>query len=123
MNKLDIQPRLGFAYAISEKMSIRGGVGLSYISDQSSNGSDGFSSSTSYTNSLDNGLTPYTSTTGQGLSNPIPVVPQPSGSSLGYFAGPRQVILVLQPELPDSVTLVLEPDLRDSSDETRCVLG
>jgi len=84
MNKLDVQPRIGFAYALSQKMSIRGGVGLSYISDQSSNGSDGFSSSASYTNSLDNGLTPYTSTTGQGLSNPIPVVPQPSGSALGY---------------------------------------
>ena len=84
MNKLDVQPRLGFAYAISQKMSLRGGVGLSYISDQSSNGADGFSSSASYTNSLDNGVTPYTSTTGQGLSNPIPVVPLPSGSALGY---------------------------------------
>lgn len=85
MNKLDVQPRLGFAYAISDKMSVRGGVGLTFISDQSSNGSDGFSSSASYTNSLDNGVTPYTSTTGQGLSNPIPVVPQPSGASLGYL--------------------------------------
>ncbi len=85
MNKLDVQPRVGFAYALSNKMSVRGGIGLSYISDQSSNGSDGFSSSATYTNSLDNGVTPYTSTTGQGLSNPIPVVPQPSGSSLGYL--------------------------------------
>lgn len=85
MNMLDVQPRLGFAYALSDKMSVRGGVGLSYISDQSSNGSDGFSSSASYTNSLDNGLTPYTATTGQGLSNPIPVVPQPSGAALGYL--------------------------------------
>ena len=86
MNKLDVQPRVGFAYAISQKMSIRGGFGLSYISDQSSNSNaDGFSSSASYTNSLDNGVTPYTATTGQGLSNPIPVVPQPSGASLGYL--------------------------------------
>jgi len=85
MNKLDVQPRLGFAYAITDKMSLRGGIGLSFISDQSSNGSDGFSSSASYTNSLDNGVTPYTATTGQGLSNPIPVVPQPSGASLGYL--------------------------------------
>lgn len=85
MNMLDIQPRLGFAYAISDRMSIRGGIGENYTSDQSTNGSDGFSSSTSYTNSLNNGLTPYTATTGQGLSNPIPVVPQPSGSSLGYL--------------------------------------
>lgn len=86
MNKLDIQPRVGFAYAISPKMSIRGGVGLSYVSDQSSNSdADGFSSSASYTNSLDNGVTPYTATTGQGLSNPIPVVPLPTGAGLGYL--------------------------------------
>ncbi len=83
MNMLDIQPRLGFAYAISDKMTIRGGIGENYMADQSTNGSDGFSSSASYTNSLNNGLTPYTATTGQGLSNPIPVVPQPSGASLG----------------------------------------
>lgn len=85
MNMLDIQPRFGFAYAIRDNMSIRGGIGENYLADQSTNGSDGFSSSTSYTNSLNNGLTPYTATTGQGLSDPIPVVPQPSGSSLGYF--------------------------------------
>ena len=85
MNWLEVQPRIGFAYAISEKMSVRGGIGLTYTSDQSENGSDGFSSSASYTNSLNNGLTPYTATTGQGLSNPIPVVPLPSGASLGYL--------------------------------------
>jgi len=85
MNMLDIQPRLGFAYAISDKMTVRGGIGENYMADQSTNGSDGFSSSTSYTNSLDNGLTPYTATTGKGLSNPIPVVPQPSGAYLGYL--------------------------------------
>jgi len=60
MNMLDIQPRIGFAYAISNKMSIRGGIGQSYSADQSVNGSDGFSNSTSYNNSLNNGLTPYT---------------------------------------------------------------
>jgi hypothetical protein len=85
MNKLDVQPRLGFAYAISDRMSIRGGIGENIMNVQVTNGSDGFSSSTSYNNSLNNGLTPYTATTGQGLSNPIPVIPQPSGSSLGYL--------------------------------------
>jgi hypothetical protein len=83
MNKLEIQPRFGFAYAFSDRMSLRGGIGENYLNVQMINGSDGFSSSTSYNNSLNNGLTPYTATTGQGLSNPIPVVPQPSGSSLG----------------------------------------
>jgi len=37
MNMLDIQPRLGFAYAISDKMSIRGGIGENYLAD-SNNG-------------------------------------------------------------------------------------
>jgi hypothetical protein len=85
MNKLEVQPRIGFAYAISDKMSFRGGLGQNYMNVQVLNGSDGFSGSTSYTNSLNNGLTPYTSTTGQGLGNPIPVVPQPSGASLSYL--------------------------------------
>ena len=33
MNKLEIQPRIGFAYAISDKMSIRGGIGENYLND------------------------------------------------------------------------------------------
>jgi hypothetical protein len=85
MNKLQIQPRIGFAYALSDRMSLRGGIGENYLNVQITNGADGFSSSTNYTNSLNNGLTPYTATTGQGLSNPIPVIPQSSGASLGYL--------------------------------------
>ena len=85
MNKLDVQPRVGFAYAITDRMSIRGGIGQNYLNDTSNNGNSGFSSSTPYTNSLDNGLTPYTATTGVGLSAPIATVIQPTGSSLGYL--------------------------------------
>jgi hypothetical protein len=85
MNKLEVQPRIGFAYAISDKMSLRGGIGENYMNVQMTNNADGFSGSTSYNNSLNNGLTPYTATTGQGLSNPIAVVPLPTGSSLGYL--------------------------------------
>lgn len=85
MNMLEWQPRIGFAYAIRNNMSIRGGIGESYFGDQTTNGSDGFSSSTPYTNSLDNGVTPYTATTGAGFSNPIPVVQKPAGSSRGYL--------------------------------------
>jgi hypothetical protein len=83
-NMLHVQPRIGFAYAINSKMSLRGGIGETYMTDQSTNNADGFSASTSYNNSLDNGITPYTSTTGQGFSNPISVVLQPTGSSRGY---------------------------------------
>lgn len=85
MNMLEVQPRLGFAYVIANNMVIRGGIGQNYMNDQTINGSDGFSNSTSYTNSLDGGITPYTSTTGQGLSNPIPVIKKATGSSLGYM--------------------------------------
>ena len=86
MPKLEIQPRIGFAYAISNNMSIRGGIGENYMNDQTINGSDGFSSFTPYTNSLDGGVTPFTAQNGgQGLGNPIPVVKKPTGSSLGYL--------------------------------------
>jgi hypothetical protein len=92
MNKLQVQPRIGFAYAISDKMSLRGGIGENYQNVQITNGSDGWGSWTNYTNSLDNGLTPYTavnhpsgSSTPQGLSNPIPIVPKQSEASLGYL--------------------------------------
>lgn len=85
MNMLNVQPRIGFAYAISNRMSLRGGIGENYLADTSTNGSDGFSSYSSYTNSLDNGITPYTASTGLGLSNPIPIVSQPAGASRGYM--------------------------------------
>lgn len=83
MNKGNVAPRIGFAYAINNKMSIRGGVGENFINAWDTNGTSGFSASTSYTNSLDGGITPYTATTAQGLSNPIPTVLKPTGSSLG----------------------------------------
>lgn len=85
MNKLDWQPRFGFAYAITNAMSIRGGIGKFYFNDTSHNASDGFSSFTNYTNSLDGGVTPYTATTGLGLSDPYPSVQQPTGASKGYL--------------------------------------
>lgn len=85
MNWDDWQPRIGFAYAIRPTISIRGGIAKNYEIDNSMNGTTGFSASTGYVNSLDGGLTPYTATTGLGLSNPIPTVNQPTESSLGYI--------------------------------------
>ena len=86
MNKLQIQPRIGFAYAITDRMVIRGGFGANYLNDQTTDSTDGFSSSTSYNNSNNGGLTPYTATNGgYGFSEPIPTLIQPSGSSLGYM--------------------------------------
>jgi hypothetical protein len=97
MNMLNVQPRIGFAYAISDRMSIRGGIGENYLADTSTNNGDGFSSNTSYTNSLDNGMTPYTATTGVGLSNPIPAVQQPAGASRGYLQDLGQNITFVNP--------------------------
>ena len=96
-NKLNIQPRVGFAYRINDRMTLRGGAGMNYMSDQTTNGTTGFSTSSAYGNSVDNGVTPYTAcpqgtstpgypncTGGLGLANPIPLVAKPLGSALGY---------------------------------------
>ena len=93
-NKLDVQPRIGFAYAATDRIVLRGGVGENYLGDESNNGNSGFSSGTTYTNSVD-GITPYTACAtgsvaagicaGPGFANPIAAVSQPTGSSLGYL--------------------------------------
>ncbi len=62
MNWLDMQPRIGFAYAFRPTLSLRGFVAKNYQIDSSTNGNVGFSTSTSYVPSLDGGLTPYTAT-------------------------------------------------------------
>ena len=124
MNMLDIQPRVGFAYAISDKDDdSRRNRTENYMADQSTNGSDGFSSSASYTNSLNNGLTPYTATTGQGLSNPIPVVPQPSGSRPSAIR--RTWASHFRSSIPTTTYLLfgLGADLRNGRHEARHVLG
>ena len=96
MNKLNLQPRLGFAYAIGDKMSIRGGVAENYENFWwGQNGSDGFSQWTGYNSSVDGGYTPYTycangsqgaggvaACKGPGLANPYAVVNQPKGTAL-----------------------------------------
>jgi Carboxypeptidase regulatory-like domain len=85
MNWFDLQPRIGFAYAFRSNLSLRGFVAKNYQIDASTNGNAGFATSTNYVPSLDGGLTPYTATTGQGLSNPFQAVTQPTGASLGYL--------------------------------------
>ncbi|HEX9368903.1 MAG TPA: TonB-dependent receptor [Vicinamibacterales bacterium] len=80
-DKNNIQPRAGFAYKWTDKMVVRGGWGIYVSPFVFSNGINqmGFSQSTPYTASQNNGLT-FQST----LSNPYPNgVLQPSGNSLG----------------------------------------
>ena len=94
-NMLDFQPRIGFAYAITPRMSIRGGIGDTYFIGKNVDGTDGFTSSTSYIASNDNGITPYTACatgsvnagtcSGPGLTDPISTIIKPTGSSKGYL--------------------------------------
>lgn len=84
-NRLQFEPRVGFAYSLFHNTVVRGGFGTVYAPLEISNNavgfspSGGFSSSTSWVTSLNGGLNPYNL-----LSNPFPQgLVQPSGSSLG----------------------------------------
>jgi len=79
-DKNNVQPRAGFAYQITDKTVLRGGVGIYTIPNIIfGNYQPGFSQSTSIVPTLDNGLTLRAS-----LTNPFPDgVIDPSGASRG----------------------------------------
>lgn len=77
---LDVSPRFGFAYAVSNKMVVRGGFGEFFLPPNNYPTQQGFSGNTSYVGSPDGGKTPINN-----LSNPFPAVTQPVGSSLGLL--------------------------------------
>jgi len=73
------QPRIGAAYRITNKTVIRGGFGKFYQSTGSKQGQNGFSRTTSFTRTIDGGLTPYDT-----LERPFRNgILEPTGSSLG----------------------------------------
>ncbi len=78
----DFQPRVGVAYAVSDKFVIRTGYGLNYLNPNNNFlETVGFSTSTPLVNSLDGGRTLLPNL----LSNPYPNgIRQPAGASLGY---------------------------------------
>ncbi len=83
----NVQPRIGFAYALGDRMSIRGGYGIYYsVSRASIKGEVGsaFRSGSSIQFSRDEGLTQYAT-----LTNPFPngltIPPGPSRDPLGYI--------------------------------------
>ena len=86
---LQYEPRLGFAYRVSNRVVWRGGWGLYYIPlniDYFQN--TGFTTTTQMVNSLDGNLTPYNP-----LSNPFPNgLSIPSGSSAGLLTSVGQSI-------------------------------
>ncbi len=77
---LALQPRLGFAYELTPKTVVKGGIGTSYQANTVEGYSQGFSQSTAYDNSDDGGMTPKVN-----LNDPFPAVAQPKGSSLGML--------------------------------------
>jgi hypothetical protein len=92
----NVQPRVGLAYALTDTIVLRGGFGVMFKNPTPGGNTLGWSATTNYTGSFDNGQTPanYAATpTGQNpvtgpysLSNPYPSgVTQPAGSSTGSF--------------------------------------
>ena len=85
-NLTEFQPRIGFAYSVSNNLVVRGGIGEMFQQNDAFPILNGFSSGTSYVNSPDGGLTPINSPSfGGNLSNPFPSITQPTGSSLGLL--------------------------------------
>jgi hypothetical protein len=77
----NMQPRVGIAYQVNDKLVLRGGFGRYYSNAANDfQQTNGFSTSTSIVNSLDSGRTPIANI----LSNPYPTgIQVPTGSSLG----------------------------------------
>ena len=89
MPALIYAPRLGYAYRISSWLVARGGWGVFYIPNNTSNYRlDGFSLATQMITSLDGNLTPFNR-----LSNPFPNgLVQPPGTSKGLLTAVGQSI-------------------------------
>ena len=79
--KKAFQPRVGIAYQINDKLVLRSGFGEYYSNPANDyQQTNGFSTSTTVTNSLDGGRTPIANT----LSNPYPSgILSPTGASAG----------------------------------------
>jgi hypothetical protein len=82
-------PRLGLAYRTTSWMVVRGGYGIFYIPNNTSNYRlDGFSLATEMVTSLDNNLTPFNR-----LANPFPnSLTSPPGAAGGLLTGVGQRI-------------------------------
>ena len=73
----NFQPRFGFAYQVTPKLVVRGGIGLTVFNTLESPLAQGFTASTSYVAS-NNGYNPANS-----LTQPYPSITTPTGSTLG----------------------------------------
>lgn len=95
-NHDNLAPRIGLAYQLADKLAFRGGYGIFYPPDFYNQGpNDGFSQPTSWINTLNNGLNPASTLSGNanatcfnpGFTTCPPIFYQgqrlPSGNSLG----------------------------------------
>ncbi len=89
-----VQPRFGAAYAVSSRTSLRLGFGEFFVNDETVNTGNGFSTSTSYNSSLNNGITPYGH-----LSDPFPSYVAATGASLGLATGAGGSLSFVNPNL------------------------
>jgi len=75
-----VQPRIGFAYKLSERLAVRGGWGRYYLNPTNDYlQTNGYSTTTSLIYSLDDGRTYIPNL----INNPFPKIDVPTGSSLG----------------------------------------
>jgi hypothetical protein len=86
LDKNDLQPRVGFAYAVNSKTTARGGVGLMIGNPTPLFQQPGFAMTTNYIGSVDGNKTPIGN-----MADPFPAanggIVQPTGNSQGPLTG------------------------------------
>lgn len=88
LNKNKFAPRMGFAYQLNAKTTIRGGYGMFWAPiPYGFQNTLGYSQTTTYLSSVDGGFTPAGS-----LTNPFPTVGTPIGNSAGLLSGIGQAV-------------------------------
>ena len=97
LTKTNIQPRVGFAYALNDKTVLRGGFGDSVRTPSNAPSKYGFSADTSYVSSDSNYPSGVMPNTNNPINNPFSSVVQPSGSSLGLKTALGQGIWYMNP--------------------------
>jgi hypothetical protein len=105
MIKSNVQPRVGFAYALDSKTVVRGGYGMMFRNPIPGDNNLGFSATTQFNASLDNGIhqsgvtidNPFPNTFNEVTHQQQPGIIQPTGASLGLETGLGQSTWFINP--------------------------